>query len=142
MDNKTFKFSTTIEVRIGDINYGNHMSNESFIQFFQEARLRYLAQFNFSEVNLNDSTGIILTEVFCELKAEAFYGDSLTVFVRVSEMKKARFRMEYEIFREKDQKVIAKGYTIKAAFDYQKRKPVALPLYFKEIIGNYEKLVF
>jgi len=140
MDNNDFKFSTTLDVRIGDINYGNHMGNDSFIQFFHEARLRYLAQFNLSETNLGNNIGIILTEIFCKLKNEAFYGENLTAFVKVNEIKKASFKMNYKIIRNNDQKLIALGYSIKAAFDYFKRKPIALPLSFIEIIKNYEEL--
>ena len=44
---KTPVFNTTIEVTIGDINYGNHMGNDRFLTLMQEARLRWLQSLGF-----------------------------------------------------------------------------------------------
>ena len=137
-DEEAFIFLMTMKVRIGDVNYGGHMGNASFIQYFQEARLAYLDQFGFSEQNLGNEVGMILVEIHCELKGEAFHQDQLDVFVRVSQMKRARFTMNYKIIRVNDQKLIALGYSVQAAFDYKKRKPVALPQAFQVKISEYE----
>ena len=48
----TFKFSMPLKVRIGDINYGNHVGHETFFSYFQEARIAYLSRFGFSEIDI------------------------------------------------------------------------------------------
>jgi len=139
LNQKDFRFSTILKVRIGDINYGNHMGNEAFIQFFHEARIQYLAQFSLSEKDIGHGVGLILTEINCDLKAEVFYGDELEVFVQVSELKRSRFTMIYQIVRKSDDKLVSSGYTTLAAFDYQKKKPVPLPQTFQEAVTHFEK---
>ncbi len=39
-----FQFTTAYQVRISDINYGNHVANSAVLNFFQDARIRYLKQ--------------------------------------------------------------------------------------------------
>lgn len=48
-----FKFSTKIKVRITDINYGNHVGNDTFLSYLHEARMQYLNHFNYTELNVN-----------------------------------------------------------------------------------------
>ena len=133
-----FKFSYSLDVRIGDVNYGNHVGNEAFVLYFQEARIRYLNQFQCSEMDLGDGAGIVLTKVYCEIKSESFYQDRLIVYVQVSEIKKIRFIMNYKIIRESDNKLIATGYSEQTAFDYNKRKPVQVPVSFKNNVERFE----
>jgi len=42
-------FSTEIPVRITDINYGGHLGNDSILSIVQEARVRFLNKYNYSE---------------------------------------------------------------------------------------------
>ena len=37
-------FTTTLDVRISDINYGNHLGHDSLISLLHEARMRFLKQ--------------------------------------------------------------------------------------------------
>ena len=41
---QTPKQPKTLEVRISDINYGNHMGNDRALSFFQDARISFLKQ--------------------------------------------------------------------------------------------------
>ena len=40
-------YQTQITVQIGDINYGNHLSNDAYLRLAHEARLRFLKHFNY-----------------------------------------------------------------------------------------------
>ena len=41
-----YLFSTTLDVRISDINYANHLSNDSVLSFVHESRVRFLRQYD------------------------------------------------------------------------------------------------
>ena len=43
-----FPFSTTLYIRIGDINYGGHLGNDSVLAMIHEARLRFLKKHGFT----------------------------------------------------------------------------------------------
>lgn len=136
-----FKFSTVIEVHIGDVNYGGHMGNDKYLSIFQEARLRYLNQFDFSEMNIGDETSLIMTSAHIDFKAEVFWGERLRVFSRISDLKGVKFVMEYLMFREDDlSAMVASGYAKMAGFDYLGRKIKKLPEEFIQKIREYETL--
>ena len=44
-------FSTEIEVRVTDLNYGNHLANQQFLAYAQEARVRFFATYGFTELD-------------------------------------------------------------------------------------------
>jgi len=133
-----FRFAIPYRVRIADINYGGHVSNAAVLSFFQDARIAYLKQFGFSELDIG-GCGIILPEAHVRYLAEMFLGDELVIGVRVSELRNSAFVMEYGI--ERDGTPTARGTTSLVAYDYQIRKPCRLPAQFRDAIMSFEGLI-
>ena len=134
-----FKFSTEIVVGIGDINYGGHLSNDKYLVIFHEGRLRYLKQFGFSELNIGNGIGLIMSQAEIKYKAEAFWNDKLTLFVKISHLDNLRFDFDYLLTRSDDMdKVVATGKTRMVAFDYQTHKIKRIPDIFLKKIKAYE----
>jgi 4-hydroxybenzoyl-CoA thioesterase len=71
-------YKTSIDVQIGDINYGGHVGNERYLLFAQETRLRFLRAIGHSEVHFGEF-GLVLTESHVEYFNELFHGDSLEI---------------------------------------------------------------
>jgi YbgC/YbaW family acyl-CoA thioester hydrolase len=139
---ENFKFSTDVDVRISDINYGGHLGNDRYLSLFQDARLRYLKQFGFSEISIGNNTSLIMSQAHINFKAEVFWGDQLKIFTRISSIKATRFIFDYLIVaNQTDEKVIATGYTEMVGFDYQQRKVKRLPPDFLQVIKEYEPSV-
>ncbi|MCU0645641.1 MAG: thioesterase family protein [bacterium] len=137
-----FKFSTEVAIQISDINYGGHLGNDRYLSLFQEARLRYLKQFGYSEISIGSDTSLIMSQAHVHFKAEAFWGDRLKIFVRISSIKATRFIFDYLIVaNQNDEKAIATGYTEMVGFDYQQRKVKRLPPEFFQAIKDYEPAV-
>ncbi len=44
-----FCFTTDIDVRITDLNYGGHLGNDKFLSIAHEARVRFLKQTRISQ---------------------------------------------------------------------------------------------
>ncbi|OEU73272.1 MAG: hypothetical protein BA874_12540 [Desulfuromonadales bacterium C00003068] len=133
-----FQFTTAYQVRISDINYGNHVANSAVLNFFQDARIRYLKQLgNFSELDIG-GCGIILPEANVKYRAEMFLADELEIGVRVTEMGRSSVTMSYRI--ERNGELTAEGTTALIAFDYTARKARRLPQPFKQAINALEEL--
>ena len=136
-----FRFSTEMEVSIGDINYGGHLGNDKFLVLFQEARLRYLDQFGFSEMSIGEDVSLIMSQAQVNFKAEAFWGDRLKIFVRISHLEKIRFTFDYLIIKDEGAEVIvATGFTKMVGFNYKERKVKKLPSVFLNKITEFERL--
>lgn len=137
-----FTFATEIDVRISDINYGGHLGNDRYLSLFQDARLRYLQQFGYSEISIGDNTSLIMSQAHIDFKAEAFWGDRLKIYVRVAVIQTIKFKFEYLLVSHDDaKKVIATGYTEMVGFDYPARKIKKLPAQFVQDVQKYEQHV-
>jgi acyl-CoA thioester hydrolase len=137
----TFKFTTKLNVRINEINYGGHLGNDSFLSLFQEGRLRYLKQFGWSELTIGEDTSLIMSQAHINFKAEAFWGERLKILVRISKVEKIRFTFEYQIeSAENEKKIVATGYTDMVGFDYHNKKIKKLPEIFVNKIRQYENI--
>lgn len=129
-----FKFSIPLLVRVSDLNYGNHVGYQNFLSYFQEARIAYLAQFGYSERNI-EGYGMIVAEANCKYKQELFLNDSIRVGCRVKEIKSKLFVMQYRIL--KADLTCAEGFTKNLCYDYQANKIVRLP---EPLVKNVQTL--
>ncbi len=139
MNKDNFKFFTEIEVRVSDLNYGGHVGNDRYLTFFHDARIRYLSEFGFSEVNIGNGAGLIMSEARVKYKAQAFLGDVMKVGVRVHDLEQIRFDMDYIMIREKCDTIIATGSTRMVAYDYKKMKVSKVPGEFVTKIRDFEE---
>ena len=90
-------FSTEIAVRITDINYGNHVGNDAFVRILHEARVQWLSQLGYTELNI-EGTGLIIRDLAVEYKNESFYGDQLKVTICIGELTAVSFELFYQLF--------------------------------------------
>jgi len=134
MDN--FKFKFMYRVGVADINYGGHVANSAVLNFFQDARIAYLAELGpYSEMDLG-GCGIIMSEAHVIYRKEMFLGDELSIGVRVKELKRSSWTMEYRV--ECDGVLTAEGETPLICFNYQTRKVCRIPAEFRDALINYE----
>ena len=130
---ETYLFSTTIDVRITDLNYGNHLANDSLLSIIHEARVRFLNHFGYTELDI-EGIGIMMADVVIIYKTQSYYGDSLKIEVGIGDISKKSCDLFYRITK-KDDKVVALCKTTIVFFDYQTQKPAHLPMQFLEKIS-------
>jgi acyl-CoA thioester hydrolase len=123
-----FSFTTTIPIRITDLNYGGHVGNDAILSLVHEARIQYLKSVGYTELQF-DSVGLIMSDAGIEFKSEAFYGDVLTVHVTASEFTRVGFDLYYKFTKQEGEKevVVALAKTGMICFDYSTRKIVPVP---------------
>ena len=79
-----FPFSTELQVRITDVNYGGHMGNDALLGLLHEARVQFLAHYGLSELDICGA-GIIMADSVIVYKSEAFPGEWLEMAVTVAD---------------------------------------------------------
>ncbi len=127
----SFSFSTRLDIRITDINYGGHLGNDSVLGLMHEARIRFLADKGFTEGDV-DGTGIIMTGAVIVFASEGFYGDKLRVDVTVDDITNAGCSIFYRMVNTSNEKVIVKAKTDIVFFDYKTKKVTRTPELFIE----------
>ncbi len=119
-----FLFSTEISVRITDLNYGNHLGNDSMLSIIHEARVRFLRAFGYAENDI-EGTGLIMGDVAIQYKAEAFYGDKLYIEIAVGDITRVAFDIIYRL--QVNGKLIALAKTGMVCYDYAEKKIRSVP---------------
>lgn len=123
-----FAFSTTIPVRITDLNYGKHVGNDTILSMIHEARVQYLKQLGYGELDLA-GVGLIMSDVAIEFKSELFYGDEVIVAVAAGDFTKVSFDLYYKLEKRSGDitQLVAVAKTGMVTYDYGKKKVAAVP---------------
>lgn len=129
-----FVFRTEMEVRITDINYGRHTGNDALLGLLHEARLRFLAQYGFSEEDIG-GVGMLMGDAVVQFKAVSFRGDVLSVEMGLAEVGRRTFDLMYRVVRKGDGAMVALAKTGMVAFDYEANRMADLPAVFLEKTG-------
>lgn len=123
-----FIFQTEIAVRVSDLNYGNHVGNDSVLTLMQEARTLFYRSMGFeTETKLEGTIGQIVSDAAIVYKAESFYGDILQIEIGIGELNKYGFDLFYRITNKATGKEVAVGKTGIVGFDYAKHKIASMP---------------
>ncbi len=129
---ETFSFLTEMEVRIADINYGNHLSNDRYLAYMQEARMRFFASYGYSETNLA-GVSVIMGDTAIVYKKECFYGDVLLIEITASEFSMRSFDLYYRFIRKHDAQIVCEAKTGMVCYNYDTRKTVDVPEGFRRL---------
>ncbi|RAU17817.1 thioesterase [Nitrincola tibetensis] len=126
-----YLFSTEIPIRISDINYGGHLSNDALLSIIHESRIRFLNQLGYGELDI-EGLGLILTDSAIIYKAEGFHRDVIQVDISVGDFNKYGCDFYYLLTNRKTAVEIAHAKTGVVFFDYTARKVSLLPDAFKD----------
>ena len=124
-----------IPIRITDINYGNHVGNDSFVRIIHEARVIWLSMYNYTELNIGE-VGLIMSDLEIEFKKESFYTDIIEVQLSAGEVSKIGFELYYQLFttRKNERLLLLNAKTGMICYDYTCKKVAPLPVDFKKIL--------
>lgn len=126
-------FSTQMQVRVSDLNYGHHLANDSVLTLCHEARVRLLKHLGLSELD-NDGTGLIMADSGVEYKSQASLGEIITVSVSIDNIRDVGFDVYYELVAEN--RLVARVKTGHVGFDYAAKRMVKLPAFILEAVAS------
>lgn len=127
--------SVFIPVRITDINYGNHVGNNSIVEIIHEARVQFLKKHGFTELDVA-GTALIMSELLVEFKNESFYNDLFEIKIFSGEITHVSFELFYEISvnRGGQKIIIALSKTGMVCYNYEIKKVKTVPEELKLIL--------
>lgn len=121
-----YPFAFDIVVRTTDLNYGGHLANDRLLSLVHEARVAFLADHGWTELDCA-GTSLILGDTAVVYRAEAFAGDVLRFEVAGGEPGRSGFRLFYRVVRPADGVLVALVENGMVCFDYANRKVAPLP---------------
>ena len=126
---ETFPFTTTIPVRITDVNFGGHVGNVTILSILHETRAQFLKSLGYTEMNM-DGVGLIMSDVVIEFKSELFYGETFLASVAIGEFSKISFELFYKLEKKTTvDKIVPVAFakTGMVCYDYSQKKITGLP---------------
>lgn len=123
---QSYPFKTELTVRITDINYGGHLGNSDVLVLIHEARVRFLASYGYSEIDV-EGYGTIMLDSVIIYKNQAFAGDVLEIEVAAGEFSRIGCDIFYRLSNKATGTEIALAKTGVSVFDYQNQKRVSPP---------------
>lgn len=128
-------FNTILNVQIGDINYGGHMSNDAYLKLAHEARIRFLAEHGWSEKDI-DGNGLIMTDAAIQFLAEVFRGESLKIEIGIDSISKVGFDLYYRFVNTEKEATVAKVKTGMLLFDYELKRLASISEVLRSKLQN------
>lgn len=130
-----FPFSTELEVRIRDINYGGHLGNDALLGLLHESRLRYLKSLGWTEMSICGA-GLIMTDSVIVYKSEAYLGERLKIDIAIGDLNKYGFDFFYRVAKSDSGKEVARAKTGVVFFSYDRKKMTGTPEEFASRFGG------
>ena len=123
---ESYLFKTLIRIRASDLNYGNHLSNDAFLKFAQEARMQFFNHFGYSELEM-EGIATIMADSEIKFMAQGYYNDEIRMELGISDYSKVGFNLVYKFYNTKSDKTMALIKTGILGFDYSENKVQEIP---------------
>ena len=127
-------FSTSVSLRVYDMNYGNHLGNDSVLSIAHEARIRFLDSLGLSEHKFYGN-GLLMADSAVVYKKPGMYGDKLKITLSVADISKYGFCIIYQMLNTKTNHEICRVKTGLVCYNYDKKKLVILSSKFKALFS-------
>lgn len=125
-----FCFETRMQVRITDINSGNHLGNDALISMLSEARAQFLLSYGVSE-GASSGQGIIVTDLATMYQSESFFPEMLRFEVGMMDFNKYGGDFVFQVTKAESGQTVARAKYGFVFFDYQQKTVVPMPESFR-----------
>jgi len=129
-----FRYQTILKIR--DINYANHLSNDAVVSLLNEARIEMFKKLGCAESALGDpGTGIVIADLVVNYKKQGYLGDEIIIYSDIGEIEQKGFRIFYKMEKGDDLVVLAETGIV--VYDYQNEQIGTVPKVFLKALEQW-----
>ncbi len=127
-------FRTRLRTRFAETDLQGVVHHSVYFVYFEQARVEYFKHlgFDFWQLRRDGDLDITVVEAYCKYLAPARFDDELEIAVWTSQVRRARFTIEYSIYR--GDTPIAWGQTVQAAIDPRTGRPRPIPDVMRRVL--------
>jgi acyl-CoA thioester hydrolase len=135
-----YNFATDLSVRFSETDAQGIANNAVYLDWFEVARIAYLARFPGGYRGLIEQGVEALTiEAHVRYVAPCGFDDQLRIHTRATHVRGARFRFEYVVERTNEPRArVAEGWTAHACVDATTLRPTRMPPWLAAGIAELE----
>ena len=128
-------FSTEMEVRITDLNYGNHLGHMELVGLLHEARVRFLRSVGLAELDV-EGLLLMVVDLAVSYRAEAHASQVLVVDIGLAFTGSRGVDFTYAVRERASGTTIALAKTGVIFADRESRRPVRVPASIRRLVGS------
>jgi acyl-CoA thioester hydrolase len=123
-----------IRVRYGETDAMGHAYYANYLYWFEQARGAWCRDRGFTYKSLEDKGWFWpVVEAHLRYKGEVRYDQMVAVRIRLTEIKRAAIRFDYEVFNEETEQFTTEGYTWHVLMG-KARKAITIPAEVRELL--------
>ncbi len=128
---------TPVRVRYADTDQMKFVYYGKFFEYFEQGRSDLLRSIGLPYPTVEDM-GLMLPviEAHATYRLPAKYDDLINVVTYLRDAPVARVRLDYEVFREGEDHLLAEGYTIHSFLNAKTGRPTRAPAQFLEALQH------
>lgn len=121
----------------GDMDAYGHVNNIVYFRYFEDARMAYFEKVGVGEHKEQWEIGPILAATHCNYRLPLDYPDRIHIATRASILSPKKINLEYVVFSESRDAVVAEGESLVVYYDYANGKSCEVP---EEIVAAIRML--
>lgn len=130
-----YTFSTSIPIRIGDINRGRHLGHDAILPIMEEARQHFYKSLGYAETDI-EGAALIIADVGIIYKKQGYYGQTLKIDLAVTELTSRGFELVYRISDNDTGDEMFTAKTGMLFYDYERQKVLPVPDGFRKKLAE------
>lgn len=123
----TFYHWTEINVRFRDLDPLNHVNNAIFNTYFEESRIRFLADVFRMQQEMEKGKTFVLVKATVEYLQQITYPSTLLIGTGVGRVGNSSIEAIQAIYNKESKELLAAGETVGVWYDLKKQRPTRLP---------------
>lgn len=124
----------TQNVAWGDMDAFQHVNNVQYYRYIESARIEYLQQCQL----LKHDFYTVVASSHCQYLSPVVYPDTLLIGARVVELRRSGLRMQYSLFSQSQQKIVAQGEAVMVFIEQNSHQKTAIPDQVRARIQEFE----
>ena len=133
-----FRVWITLDVRWGDMDAFGHVNNAKYFTYCESARIRYFDELDLDRYREEEEHGPAVVTATCNFHRQVHYPATLDVGVRVTQIGRTSFTLDYVILRHESDEVVADGSSVAVWVDYGAGKSIPIPKALKARIREID----
>lgn len=127
MTRDDFQHFEPMPVRWADMDAFGHVNNAVYFTYCESARMSLFEQLNLEGLREHPHHGPALVHASCDFHRQVHHPAELDVGVRVVEVGRRSFNLEYGIFLHGEETLVAEGKSAVVWVDYDAGRAVPMP---------------
>ena len=121
----------------GDMDAFGHVNNVMYYRYMESARIEYFNRLNIFDLEVNT----VVASSQCKYMKPVFFPDTLWIGAKVVELRQSAMRMEYALYSESQQCIVATGEAVVVFVDKHSMTKTHIPALTRTDVINIEQQV-